>query len=228
MIFQPEHFEQLSKSEIGAWQGRPPGSWARAVDYDLRPDYPGQFDRGLARPDITALCRNPARRTLDLCVLIFAWGGMRVGNGKRILKQTAWVPVCEDLRCGAIDHYQAYSAFFRLAHNNEMPGCGPAYFTKLLMFLPQTGERGIIMDQWTARSVNLLAGRQIVRLLRVHGTSQTYRVAPDNDAAVYRDFCTAVCELSIRLNLSVEEAEMLLFSEGRGRGAWRDYVRENG
>jgi chaperonin GroEL len=44
----------------------------------------------------------------------------------------------------------------------QIKNCGPAYYTKLLFFLPGSDEnRGIIMDQWTARSVNLLVGKAL-------------------------------------------------------------------
>ena len=222
MDFCPEHFNALANSEVGEWKGRDAGSWAKATGYT--PDFNNNviLQGRLARTDLYGMCCNPKIRTLDLCAFIFAWGGMRVDNGKRILEETQWITVAEDLRSGAVSHYEAYARFYELAKAKMMGGCGPAYYTKLLLFLPHDGARGIIMDQWTGRSINLLMGRSIVRLLPVYDKAKSYRVAPDNDLTVYKEFCEIVQTLSERLNLPIQETEMMLFSEGRRKGAWRN------
>lgn len=88
------------------------------------------------------------------------------------------------------------------------------------------------MDQWTARSINLLMESEIVRL-----TSGRY-VSQKNTGANYEAFCVAIEELTEICNSkssnglvqSAEEIEARLFSEG-GKGdkaqPWRIYVRKH-
>jgi hypothetical protein len=165
--------------------------------------------------------------TADLCAFIFAWGGMQVSNGKQIFKETDWVIVADGLRRDCFDHYRAYEQFFALSGIGKMPGCSPAFYTKLLFFLPGAPERGIIMDQWTSRSINLLIGIELVRLVPLHDKSNGYRVSKANDLSIYKSFCEAVHELAHLLGATVEEIEMRMFSEGNGKGEWRNYVRAN-
>ena len=49
----------------------------------------------------------------------------------------------------------AYKQFHRLVNEKKLTHMGPAYFTKLIYFLGSK-QNGYIMDQWTARSMNLL------------------------------------------------------------------------
>lgn len=161
-------------------------------------------------------------------MLIFAWGGMTVKNGKGVLQKLNWVGTAHSLRIGEIDHFEAYDQFFDHCTAGEIKSCGPAYYTKLLFFLPSSDEnRGIIMDQWTARSINLLVGRPIVRLLKNSGSARSYRVSSSNSCSVYRTFYGLVEALAARLIVTKEEAEMRLFSEGRGKGRWREYLKQH-
>lgn len=228
IAFNMDHLKILAESKVGSWKGRVAGKWASDVGHDLKIAKREILEMPLSRPALSSICRDANVSTLDLCVIIFAWGGMRVDHGRRILSETEWQKVSEDLRGGALDHHDAYSLFHALTQARKMKGCGPAYYTKLLMFLPPNGKRGIIMDQWTARSVNLLAEKEIVRLARNHGPTMSYRVAKENDVAVYKEFCRVVVELARVLNCSIDEAELRLFSEGRGKGQWRNYLKSMG
>jgi len=79
---------------------------------------------------------------------------------------TEWLQVASDLRADRINDVEGYEKFFTLSKNNKLKGCGPAYYTKLLVFLPSDDTRGLIMDQWMARSINLLTGQEIVKMER--------------------------------------------------------------
>lgn len=83
------------------------------------------------------------------------------------------------------------------------------------------------MDQWTARSINLLVDRPIVALLKNSNRTGGYRVSSSNDCCVYQQFCELVETLAAHLKITNEEAEMRLFSEGRGQGQWREYVKQH-
>lgn len=185
-------------------------------------------EKPIRREDLFRLSNETTVNTLDVCMVIFAWGGMTVRNGKAVLQIQDWVETAHKLRSDEIDHINAYRRFFDLSANGRMKNCGPAYYSKLLMFLPRSGTRGIIMDQWTARSINLLVGAKVVKLTKNSTPPESYRVSKSNDSSVYVGFHETVQALSAKLNVSVEETEMRLFSEGRGKGSWRTYVRQHG
>jgi hypothetical protein len=105
---------------------------------------------------------------------------------------------------------EAYLLFSGLRAENNLPGIGPAYFTKLIFFVrPTLG--GYIMDQWTARSINLLYGKTIQ-------LTQGPSVA-ENDPEIYEDFRRKIEDVGERLRCSPDEAERALFSSGGRRPA---------
>lgn len=179
---------------------------------------------------------------LRIFLLIMAWGAMRPHNGRR-----AWQAITGEkrqgfsnwacnVREGKLNRQEAYEQF----QNLEIPGIGPAYFTKLIFFLtaanPENGI-GYIMDQWTAKSADLLVsginghGGSVVRV------GHSGYVAQNNESIRYEYFCRAVDELGSCLKESGIEnpeeiewgvvAEERMFSIGWGQGAWRNYVVAN-
>jgi hypothetical protein len=95
---------------------------------------------------------------------------------------------------------------------------GPAFVTKLLYFFSPTLDH-YIMDQWTAKSVNLLTGKELVRM------SGDY-VSAANTEANYLTFCQAVDQIGTLLKCSGDEAEQRIYSMGgKYPWPWRKYVR---
>jgi hypothetical protein len=229
VAFIKEHLQAFKKCLVGDWQGaRSPEGWIKSIGYNLVNAYPDlRLDEPAKRTDLFRMRGDHSVATADLCAFIFAWGGMRVSNGKRIFKEGDWVTVADGLRHDHFDHYQAYEQFFALSSIDKMPGCLPAFYTKLLFFLPGILERGIIMDQWTSRSINLLMGVQLVRLIPLRDKSNGYRVSKKNDVSIYKSFCEAIHELAHLFGTTVEEIELRMFSRGNGKGDWRNYVRVN-
>jgi len=233
MDFIQRHLEVFKRSEPGRWLGRMSlQSWLKHTNYEQHDTINAAFlGRKLDRSDLIAMRdSSSAMDTRDLCACIFSWGGMKTNHGRALFDSNdqEWVRISSDLRNSSIDHYEAYRQYHSLSLAKRMPGVGPAYYTKLLFFLPPKEiARGIIMDQWTGRSINLLTGKPIVRLVK---TETGYRVAPENDAVAYREFCGSVRELALLVNESVENTELRLFSEGGGgekSNPWRAYVIEH-
>jgi hypothetical protein len=79
------------------------------------------------------------------------------------------------------------------------------------------------MDQWTAKSVNLLCNKEIIKL-----TTAGFVDPLKNDLAVYRTFCEVVDQLSIDLKMNGLDVEESMFSSGgKRKGQWRKVVIEN-
>jgi hypothetical protein len=138
------------------------------------------------------------------------------------------------LRSEKLTYLGAYDRFLAQSLQGNMPGCGPAYYTKLIFFLTKhLDQRGFIMDQWLGRSINLLADREVVRFYRPRRKAplkQRY-VHKKNSCSAYEEFCAAVRNLTLvsgetdpDVRVREENVEMRLFSDGRGKGDWREYV----
>lgn len=171
----------------------------------------------------------------DIVVNILAWGEMSYVNGRKALPcWENWKPICQGLLSGELNNIDAYDAFFDAHHSGEMSGIGPAYYTKLIFFLGN-GE-GLIMDQWTSKSINLIHEENIIKLTNGY-------VSKFADSEMYKKYVQSVAELSERLGFSGSKidknnkTEELIFSISANRrprfltrdehrivSAWRGYV----
>jgi hypothetical protein len=94
---------------------------------------------------------------------------------------------------------------------------GPAYFTKILYFF----NLGYIMDQWTAKSYNLLINNDEIEILQ-------NTVTNNNSGQKYERYCLLVEYLANELKMSPSAIEEAMFSNGgRNRGIWRQHVIDN-
>ena len=144
--------------------------------------------------------------------------------------------ICHDLLKGE-DSLKAYKNFYERQNNigfsPKMKGLGPAFYTKLIYFLGD--QTGLIMDQWTAKSVNKLCGYKCVKL------ENNKTVSKKNDVNVYKQYLYIVSEIHKTLKLeTLSNAEELIFSCSHKHpsvkkllghhhevcSAWRKYVAE--
>lgn len=241
-----------------AWIGKSTRTWLQAVRkgqyaalIHVDPDDFSEhaLDRKNLSEKVSLSGGNPSDTVLrDLVIDILAWGVMREVSARRALpKWDDWKAPCHALvqGCGVGD---AYDQFFRLQRAEKLPGMGPAYYTKLIYFLGK-GD-GLIMDQWTSRSINLLFGKEIIDLQpgqRKSNSDRYYTVKPTNDRGVYATYNEAIAILANKLSenlqerVSLSETEELIFSFTTDRKksphldydhykaatAWRKYVEEN-
>ncbi len=225
-------------------EGRPPQPWFKAVDPSLSIlDHGNLPPEQVNRKSLLAMQSNPLTPTEVICVSIFAWGGMRVSNGKLLFGKSMhpWLEVAEEVRTGMLNRRDGYDAFNNLRKDNSLSGLGPAYFTKLLYFLPPRNKNGYIMDQWLGLSINLLTGSELVRL----NESITFDWKPGtvipnfnslvcdhNTADGFEKFCQVIEELSKLMGApwTPELVELALISEGgqeSRRQPWRKYVTQH-
>ena len=172
-----------------------------------------------------------------LIVCIFAWGGMRPTPkwGQLAINTIeSYEKICIRLLSGELDSISAYDEFYKQKELRKMMGVGPAYFTKLIFFFGD--QTGAIMDQWTARSTNLLLDASVVKL------NSAKCVDPKNPQQVYAKYLEFISELKTILSIeSVSKTEELIFScshiqatvinrlgkHHQACSAWRKYVVEN-
>lgn len=199
-----------------------PGKCPRGLGASVQADdalLSGLPDVALTREDVKAFCCNE-RNSDEACFLvIMAWGGMRVSNARRAWHaRDRWLGLIRAIRQGALS---GRSDAFHALLLADVPGMRIAYFTKLMYFLC-SGPACYILDQWTARSTNLLClpGAPLVQL------QQNY-VKNDNPASVYLGFCDLVDRLADATGRTGEQIEQSMFAGGRGH-PWRAVVRKFG
>ena len=157
-------------------------------------------------------------------LIVLAWGGMRIPNARQALQSYHgyWGAIIDDMLNNQIDDMEAYRQFYVLTTEGNLRGMGPAFFTKLIFFLgqkPNSPDKGYIMDQWTARSMNMLKCPDYIKFGKYVGKR--------NDETIYRKFCEDLEVLTKCMGMqNPEETEQLLFS-GRRR-CWRKYVKIHG
>ncbi|MBT9293096.1 8-oxoguanine DNA glycosylase OGG fold protein [Prosthecodimorpha staleyi] len=222
IVLNQDAFSVLASSQDEhRWRGRPLRPWIQAVGRvpsceltSLETDHP-------SREQLTAFCSVSSRDALDLFLAISAWGGMKVRHAQSALShEEALREALGALRDPALrDRREAYTIFRTARAAGRLPGIGPAYYTKLIFFV-RPDLNGYIMDQWTARSVNLLTQQNAINL------GKEWNVLDDNTADGYERFCQHIEHIASELDVSPVAAEMRLFSYGGRRpGRWRLYVK---
>lgn len=235
MPFVPTHLNALKDAiRLDAQTGVGPQgaegmsalTWATGVGY--RPLRGALSDAKLDRIQVRDYCRSPDNTAEHCFITVMAWGG---GGLKAHYRRSSWEArqrwrnVVASLRQSGTSRSNAYEALWSLKNRDpdqgdDLPGVGPAFFTKLIFFM-RDRPNGFIMDQWLGKSVNLVTGERIVRM---DGDCASLR----NTSADYERFCGVVEELGGRLGLNHDAIEQALFSRGGRRpGPWRRYVKEH-
>ncbi|WP_136684547.1 8-oxoguanine DNA glycosylase OGG fold protein [Falsirhodobacter xinxiangensis] len=210
--YHPQHFDVFRSATPGVWPTT-----------SLR-DWLGDRNMGAALSD-TQLSREKLRELRETATLrerfwlILAWGRINRFHAGAVLRdERIWLAAMERA-VDATTRAQAYTAFQAAALATK--GMGPAYFTKILFF-ERPDLSAYIMDQWTARSVNLLLGKSAIQMVN------RVSVCKSNGPEVYDHFCDVVDDLASKLDRTGEHVESCLFSTGgRGKAAapWRQHVR---
>lgn len=216
-------FLQLFIKSVGdfkKWTGINALNWAKYVDSSFSNEL---LNKKLTRMDLLS---NDFVNSLDdreLSCAILSWGGMNREHGSSLFTESEWLDLVREIRSSQIQNREdAYKKFFLLKKQNKLPGMGPAYYTKLICFL-NPKLNGYIMDQWTAKSVNLLCKKEIVKL-----TPNGFVDPLKNDMIVYQTFCEVIDQLSIDLQMIGLDVEESMFSSGgKRKGQWRQVVVEN-
>ena len=179
----------------------------------------------LNRESLIKIVNNNNTEFIVKIISIFAWGQMKVENAviffgyyNKYYKELE--KILTDRKKNRIE---IYDAILKL----DLKNCKPAYFTKLIFFFTsETNYPGYIMDQWTAKSINMIMGQTLVTL----DNNGTGYVTIRNDKQVYKAFCHKVENLAKDTCYNGSQIEQYLFDKGGRKkeiGEWRKYVKEN-
>lgn len=177
------------------------------------------------------LCRAEIFKISDFnikIISILAWGGMNRKNARIFFShRNGWERSLSNIASQQYNgtRSEAYDILKVLRDNGlrgirdceYLIGMGPAYFTKILYFF----NLGYIMDQWTAKSYNLLINNDEIEI------SQN-TVTNNNSGQKYERYCLLVEYLANELKMSPSAIEEAMFSNGGlNRGIWRQHVIDN-
>lgn len=223
MQFDPTHlnvFLRIKPQEQGV-VGAKLRAWAESLTPALGTEITSQLPgEALCRARLRALCATADPAVAFLAVM--AWGGMnRLHAARAWAARDAWSAAIGRIREGGRTRVEDFAAMHEMQMTGAFPGVGAAYFTKLLFFMRPESD-AYIMDQWTAKSVNVLTGREVVKV------SRGGWVVPENDSGRYEEFCAIVDHLAEQIGCTGGEAEHALISRGgRKPWAWRAHVKAN-
>lgn len=178
-------------------------------------------ERRMSRSGLRYYCRDQDNPVEACFLTIMAWGGMRTDHLRRVWsKRGEWQATLKQLRnTPSISRQDAFRLLSRLRADRRLPGIRAAFFTKLIFFLRYEAD-GYIMDQWTAKSINLIEGRDVVLLDRTG-------LVPDRASDYnYEDFCQCIEKIGAEINQSPDKVEEMLMSRGGQKAEpWRQYVK---
>jgi hypothetical protein len=201
-----------------------PISWADLVLNQWQEFDPPLPRRRMSRSDLRAYCQAPNTSAMHAFIAIMAWGGQQPWSDKYrkdLQKKQDDIRVwMAQLRQG-MPRADAYELW-----KGKVWGLGPSFITKLLAFTCSKGDMAI-MDQWAVKAVNLLYGREVIRLA---GTAPNVSPCGSTTGQDYDDYCRHLEDLQCRLGeKSLSDTEERIFSR-RGEGGketWRDHVEKN-
>lgn len=240
--YSPRHLQAFMRTRYedqGAYNPVSPRHWAFDVLGETRLDLPST---SLTRAALRTYCTSDAD-VLDCYLAVMAWGGQNAGVAGRARTLKTWrhgqALIRDRLEALRSERPNRADAFSLFSGRNRVPGLGVAFFTKLLYFFaPQSaaGADRYILDQWTAKSVILLAGRRVISISRADAKRKASEcVTRLNTPAIYEAYCTELEALAVIPNhshadapLRVEDIELMLFSSagpGTAMRPWRQHVR---
>lgn len=200
--------------------GKSPAQWVAELGIDGVPEAQKLPQHALDRKQVRAICLDSSKQVLFGYICAMAWGSQERGprglSGvtKPWQNKDAIRTNLEKLRAGNFTRREAYNLFRAEA---PVGGLGPSYFTKLVYFFSPASDFWI-MDQWTAKSINLLTGVTVVRMSESAPSRR-------NKGGNYQAYCEEVDELARLLGVCGDQVEQRLMSKGKPNpGPWREHV----
>jgi hypothetical protein len=228
--FNPKHLKTLLAMSYfpQGRVGRVPLAWAERVVAADSINSLCLRNSQFTRSELMQYCEAPTTCIESCFISVMAWGGMWFNHGRSVWQtRIEWIPTLKKLRSEKLSWEEVFNLFKELRDHKKLPGMRAPYFTKLIFFL-QPPHDGYIMDQWTAKSVNVLFGSRVVNL------NPKGLVDDKNDSTNYGQFCSCIEQVASAyaqkndswkehtLTFGGEQAEELIFA--KPGSPWRKYV----
>lgn len=198
--------------------GRPPSTYIAIVGVDPASLRTKNMDlaKPITRASAREICRDQSIDAMVVYAVAMAWGAQNFEHFRSSHSHENIRKLIQELQTSV----QSRSDDFQRAKEliGPVPGIGISYFTKLL-YLCRPSADAYILDQWTAKSLDVLMQDSPIKLASWGGpAAATAREA-------YEKYCLAIEEIAKLLgqDWNGEQAEAALFD--KPRGGWRTYVR---
>ena len=114
-------------------------------------------DHKIDRCKLTKICKDINVSEIEKVISVFSWGGMRYDHARQIFKkwnvlQPIIIKIKNSVYCNRSEIFQEFQ---NIRKTKSLPFLGIAFYTKLICFI-NPNYNGYILDQWTAKSINLL------------------------------------------------------------------------
>ena len=183
------------------------------------------------------ICSDHDAYDIEDCILIILiWGQIRpspttLNLAWKSLNSLSIKKFLEDIRSGKEnERKKIYSRFAAYRKSGKLKGIDTAYFTKIIYFLMNKDQgRGYILDQFTARSTNILLKQNIININK-NGTVESRK----NDAEVYEKYCTFIEDLAkyldnyfrkelgrVDVEIKPQHSEIFIFYDNKDPSGWR-------
>jgi hypothetical protein len=190
---------------------------------------PENFAARLNRLEVRSICLDPAVTPEAKYACMMAWGGQSQPHFSVSVTQPGLVPLINYL-LGSVNTRMGDFAYAQ-AQCARISGLKISFYTKLLFFLRPTQD-SYILDQWTAKSINLIQHPHIVRLTKPNFKYKgACRAMHNTTPQEYEAFCQALNGMHALLwplhAANGEDVEMAMFDRNRPDGFWRKFTRLN-
>lgn len=177
----------------------------------------------------------------DVIVAILRWGGLHLGIQSSLYKKALKsIPqkINNIITALALPNVKDRFDAFNLKGSAKIDGVGPSFFTKIIFFFDSTNA--IILDKWISYSLfSIFDSMQNNPVSsEIYGYKPTYsptrkelKFSRTTKSSDYVNAINDIALLRTQLSttfpqISIEDVEMALFSQGRGKGIWRIKVAE--
>lgn len=198
--------------------GRPPKTYLELIGVDPASVQSQGIDltRPITREQARHICSDPKMDAQAAYAVAMAWGAQNLKHFNLSKDHPNLRILIDELRTTGGDR----EADFHRAKDllGDVPGIGISYFTKLLYLCRPTGD-AYILDQWTAKSLDVLLQDSPVELSSWGGPA-VWTTRED-----YGKYCSALEGIATMLGdeWTGESVETALFDHRSGE--WRNHVR---
>lgn len=180
--------------------------------------------RSLSRTIVREICTNKSIHPLTAYAVAMAWGGQRTNHFRTSILSPELPILLTTLRASTNDRGEDFAQVQKATAS--ITGLNIAFYTKLLFFFRPSPD-AYILDQWTAKSDNILYKSPRIRL-GPRNADESCGPSDSTTADEYISFCERVDKLAESLwpgaDIPGERAETAMFDVGNERGAWRNFV----
>jgi hypothetical protein len=213
-----------SAKKIPTYTGTLPHTWYGKIQECDSFEYPKRFkitgEEKFTREGLRRFLKEKGISNKQALIAILAWGNCKIANGKTLFEKSNDDEIddfIKSIKSSKIKtREQAFDFFIRTKKAGKLKGLGVSFFTKVLWFL-RPDLKGYILDQFTAKSVNLIH-KNTIRMTNDGHVNQNIK------AFEYECYCISIENIAKEIKQTPEITEEILF--GGDYPEWRKIINQ--